>query len=484
MLASAYWGAGTVSSAGQRGRSWCLGMLAVLALGLVPDMAFAAEQAGTLHLPYWSAVPFALLLLCVAVLPLVVGHWWHVNRNKAVISALFALPVVGYLLALGPKTNEESVHQLLHELEEYASFIILLTALYAISGGILITGDIPAHPRTNTLFLTLGAVLANFIGTTGASMVLIRPLLRINAHRHHRAHLPIFFIFVVGNTGGLLTPLGDPPLFLGFLGGIDFFWTLCLWKEWLLVNGLVLLVFYLWDVLAYRKETRSDLRRDETHVHPLRIKGLSMNLPLLIGVILAVLLQARSVGQQAGQRFGGMDLTLRKPWGEIIMIALTVISLILTPKTIRTHNRFGWGPMIEVAVLFIGIFITMVPALALLREHGGELNLSQPWQFYWLTGLLSAFLDNAPTYLTFATLAAQGNSLSWLQAQQPALLAAISSGAVFMGALTYIGNGPNFMVKAIAEEAGYPMPSFVRYMAYSMGILLPLFGLVMVIFFI
>ena len=215
--------------------------------------------------------------------------------------------------------------------------------------------------------------------------------------------MPIFFIFIVSNTGGLLTPLGDPPLFLGFLGGIDFFWTLRLWKHWLLVNSSLLIVFYIWDHLAYRRETAQDIRRDEEHVHPLRIGGLPINLPLLIGVILAVLFQSPTVGRGLGFN----DLTLSKPWGEIIMILLLLTSLALTPKTIRTHNRFIWGPMIEVAVLFAGIFITMVPALALLREHGSELNLTSPWQYFWLTGILSSFLDNAPTYLTFATLAAR-----------------------------------------------------------------------------
>jgi Na+/H+ antiporter NhaD/arsenite permease-like protein len=421
-------------------------------------------------------------LLVIALLPLVAGHWWHANRNKAIVSALFSLPVIGYLIAIGPRTAHESVHQLVHEIEEYASFIILLTSLYTISGGILISGDIPAHPRTNLLILAIGAILANFIGTTGASMVLIRPILRINSHRRHKAHLPIFFIFIVSNTGGLLTPLGDPPLFLGFLGGIDFFWTLSLWKHWFLVNGLLLVVFYIWDHLAYRKEAAQDIRRDEEHVHPLRINGLPVNLPLLIGVILVVLMQSPALGQSVGRTLGLGDLTLHNPWGEAIMAALAGISLLFTPKTIRAHNRFSWGPMIEVAVLFIGIFVTMVPALALLRERGGELDLTRPWQYFWLTGMLSAFLDNAPTYLTFATVAAQGNPLSWLQEHQPAILRAISCGAVFMGALSYIGNGPNFMVKALAEEAGYAMPPFLRYMAYSFCILLPLFGLALVVF--
>ena len=447
----------------------------LLTLLLFPSDVLAAEGAGKLELPYWTATPFVLMLLGIAVLPLVAGHWWHRNRNKAIIALALALPVAIYLLAIDGKTQGESSRQLLHELSEYASFIILLTALYTISGGILLIGDIEAKPRTNTLFLALGAVLANFIGTTGASMVLIRPLLRINLDRQHKAHLPIFFIFIVSNTGGLLTPLGDPPLFLGFLQGVDFFWTLRLWREWLLVNVLLLAIFWIWDTRAYRRETKQALQRDATDIHPLRLSGLRVNGPLLLGVLAVVILHSKAV---AG------DWALRKPWGEIALIALTITSLLLTRKSVRRGNDFGWGPMIEVAVLFLGIFVTMVPALALLREHGNELNITKPWQFFWLTGVLSGLLDNAPTYLTFATLASGEHTLGWLSLHRPAILAAISCGAVFMGAMTYIGNGPNFMVKAIAEGHKYQMPSFFGYLAYSVGILGPVLVIVTLVFFI
>ncbi len=439
---------------------------------------------GKLDLPYWTALPFVLMLLGIALLPLVAGHWWHHNRNKLIVALVLGSPVVIYLLAIDGRTGGESTHQLLHELAEYASFIILLTALYTIAGGILLIGDIQAKPRTNTLFLALGAVLANLIGTTGASVVLIRPVLRINLDRQHKSHLPIFFIFIVSNTGGLLTPLGDPPLFLGFLQGVDFFWTMRLWPEWLLVNALLLAVFWMWDAAAYRRETPQALQRDAADIHPLRLHGLRVNGPLLLLLLFAVLLQSDTVGQALGKALGMGNLRLHRPWGEISMVGLTVLSLLLTPGSVRRGNHFAWGPMIEVAVLFLGIFVTMTPPLALLREHGSELNITKPWQFFWLTGSLSSFLDNAPTYLTFATLASGEHPLGWLSEHRPEILAAISCGAVFMGSMTYIGNGPNFMVKAIAEGHHFKMPSFFGYMAYSVGILGPVWVIVTVMFFI
>jgi Na+/H+ antiporter NhaD/arsenite permease-like protein len=434
-------------------------------------------------LPYWTTAPFVLLLLGIAMLPLFAGRWWHRNLNKAIVALGLALPVAIYLLAIDGKTNGESTHRLVDELWEYAAFIILLAALYTIAGGILLIGDIRALPRTNTLFLALGAVLANFIGTTGASIVLIRPLLRINLDRQRKSHLPIFFIYIVSNTGGLLTPVGDPPLFLGFLQGVDFFWTLRLWREWLLVNGLLLTIFWIWDSAAYRKETPTALQRDATAIHPLRLRGLWINGPLMLGVLSVVVLHSDAVGNELGRALGVGNISLHRPWGEIAIVSLTVLSLLLTPGSVRRGNQFSWGPMIEVAVLFLGIFVTMVPALALLRAHGSELNITRPWQFFLLTGLLSGFLDNAPTYLTFATLASGENTVGWLSVNRPEILAAISCGAVFMGAMTYIGNGPNFMVKAIAESHRYKMPSFFGHLAYSMAILAPVFAIVTFMFF-
>jgi Na+/H+ antiporter NhaD/arsenite permease-like protein len=424
-----------------------------------------------LRVPAWSAAPFVLLLLTIAVLPLLAGHWWHSNRNKGIVVAILGLPTVGYLLTLGDLGRSA----LVHELAEYFSFMSLLLALYVISGGIVLRGDLVGRPRTNLLFLAAGAVLANFIGTTGASMILIRPVLRINSARKRTSHIPVFFIFAVSNLGGLLTPLGDPPLFLGFLKGVDFFWTTSLWKHWLVANGLVLGVFYIWDSIAYRRETPADLHTEQVRVHRFRLAGLGVNVPLLAVVLLAVLFQSKQVGG---------DFTLKRPWGEMLMLAAAGLSLLLSPRHHYKENRFAWSPIVEVAVLFIGIFVTMAPALALLKEHGPKLGVTEPWQYFWLTGGLSAFLDNAPTYVTFGTLAAEGDDFSVLVANKPLILAAISCGAVFMGACSYIGNGPNFMVKAIAEESGYTMPSFFGYiMRYALPVLAPVFVVITLLFF-
>jgi Na+/H+ antiporter NhaD/arsenite permease-like protein len=450
----------------------------VVVLGL-PRPACAAE--GPLDVPLWSAAPFVLLLLAIAVLPLVAEHFWHRNLSKALVAAVLALPVVAYLETIGGR------HALLHEVGQYVSFIVLLGALYTVSGGIVLRGDIRARPLTNAAFLAVGAVLANLIGTTGASMLLIRPVLRINKERQNTRHLPIFFIFLVSNLGGLLTPLGDPPLFLGFLNGIDFFWTVRLWPQWLLANGLVLAVFLVWDTVAYLREPSQALAEDRAMIEPLRVEGL-VNVLFLAGILVAVLLHAEKVsGEVTGwvRQFypACPDLTLRQPWGQATVAAMGLLSLLCTRRRLRQANGFTWGPIAEVAILFAGIFVTMVPALEWLRLHGHEFGVTRPWQFFWLTGGLSSFLDNAPTYMVFATLAAGGQPLSSLQTEAPLLLAAVSCGAVFMGANTYIGNGPNFMVKAIADEAGYKMPSFFGYMLYSCVILLPIFVLVTWLFF-
>jgi Na+/H+ antiporter NhaD/arsenite permease-like protein len=463
-----------------------------LSLALLPSPAWAAGPANQPPLdlsPFW-VLPFVLLLLSIAVLPLVAEHWWHKNRNKAVVAALFAIPVAAYLLAIGPATRHASTAALRHEVEQYFSFIILLWALYTVSGGIVLRGDIQGRPLTNASFLALGAVLANLIGTTGASVLLIRPVLRINSQRRNRAHLPVFFIFLVSNLGGLLTPLGDPPLFLGFLNGVDFFWTLSLWPQWLVANGVVLAVFFVWDSWAYQGEAPAELAADAQQVEPLRVHGLQ-NLLFLAGILAAVLLQSPQVGRGLqswlNQFFACPDLTLHRPWGELTMIAMGLLALLLTPRANRRANGFSWGAIVEVAVLFAGIFVTMVPALELLKGHGAawgkDLGLTEPAHYFWMTGLLSSFLDNAPTYLVFANMAAAGNELGWLTANKPAILAAISCGAVFMGANTYIGNGPNFMVKAIADSAGYKTPSFFGYMLYSGLVLLPTFALVTYLFF-
>lgn len=405
-------------------------------------------------MPIWSVIPFVCLLLVIAILPVAANRFWESNLNRAVLVSLISLPILVWLLWYDS-------HALLHSLREYFSFIVLLGALYVISGGIALTGDLQATPKVNTAFLSVGCVLASFIGTTGASMVLIRPFLRTNSERAHTSHLTFFFIFLVSNCGGLLTPLGDPPLFLGYLRGVPFFWTFKLFFPWLIMNGLLLFIFYLWDRWAYRSESQAVLKKDIAQIEPLRLDGWK-NFLFFGGVLCGVFLPS--------------------PWREALMVLMSLLSLWVGSKTARRENRFTWHPIVEVAILFAGIFVTMVPALILLKQHASVFGLTKPWQFFWLTGLLSSFLDNAPTYVTFLSLA-QGLGLPGEVVGIPEnILMAISLGAVFMGANTYIGNGPNFMVKAIADHSGLKTPSFFRYLGYAILILFPLYGIIHLIF--
>jgi Na+/H+ antiporter NhaD/arsenite permease-like protein len=350
-----------------------------------------------------------------------------------------------------------------------------------------VRGSLSGTPLLNTAILGIGAVLANLIGTTGASVLLIRPLLRANRPRERRAHVVVFFIFVVSNCGGLLTPLGDPPLFLGFLKGVPFEWTFGLWQPWLLVNGLLLVIFNFWDQSVLEREERerpgSQLEAVMEH-EPLRIDG-AWNFLFLLGIVAAIYGAGRGLGSAGAPWVYGVQ--------EGLMLAVALAAWLSTPRRLREANRFGFAPIVEVAALFAGIFATMTPALLILNARAAELGLTQPWHYFWVTGSLSSFLDNAPTYLTLAAAAAgfegialEGRYLGELLArgaEGQALLAAISCGAVFMGANTYIGNGPNFMVKAIAEEDGVAMPSFFGYMAYSVGILVPIFVAITFVFF-
>lgn len=406
-------------------------------------------------LPLWTFVPFVGLLLSIALLPLRAPRFWERHRNKALVAALWSLPVAVLFLLRAP-------HGLLLSVKDYASFMILLAALFIISGGVVVRGDIRATPLVNTAFLFIGAVLANFVGTTGASMLLIRPLLRTNRERHRTAHVPIFFIFLVSNIGGSLTPLGDPPLFMGLLKGVPFFWTLRLFPVWALMVGAVLLVFLVLDSHQYNRETMKDIIRDRERVVPLRVKG-ALNLAWVVGVV------------------GAMFLPFPVREGTLILMA--GLSLATTKRSLREENRFAYDPILEVAILFAGIFVTMVPALLILHARAALLGMTKPWQFFWATGGLSAFLDNTPTYLAFFALA-QGLGLGGSPAGIPPLiLKAVSAGAVFMGANSYIGNGPNFMVRCIAENYNVRMPSFFGYMAYSGAVLIPLYILVTVVFF-
>jgi Na+/H+ antiporter NhaD/arsenite permease-like protein len=439
------------------------------------------------ELPLWTVLPFVTLLLGIAILPLAAGHWWEHNKNKAIVVAILSAIVTIYLVAAHGRPG---LHEILDKTHEYISFIILLASLYIISGGVYVRGSLNGTPLANTGLLAIGAVLASIVGTTGASVLLIRPLLRANKTREAKAHIVVFFIFVVSNCGGLLTPLGDPPLFLGFLKGVPFLWTLeRLWPQWLAVNLALLAIFNIYDQLILDREERrrpgSQLEEVMRH-EPLRIDGL-WNFVYLAGIVAAIFCSGQYNWSHGVQ--------------EVVMLGLAIAAYVTTPAANRQANKFTFGPIIEVAVLFIGIFITMAPALQILNAWGqglrhdlGTFFLDEPWEYFWGSGILSGFLDNAPTYLTFAATAAgkEGVALGsddvlrqFLAkgSQAAALLAAISCGSVFMGANTYIGNGPNFMVKAIAEENGVKMPTFFGYMAYSGLILIPIFLVVTVIFF-
>jgi Na+/H+ antiporter NhaD/arsenite permease-like protein len=407
-------------------------------------------------LPVYAVAPFVAMLLAIAMCPLWVPHWWESNRNKLALSCILGLPVFGLYAMRRP-------HALIETAEEYLSFILLLTALYVIAGGIRLSGDLEATPLVNTTFLATGSAFASFLGTTGASMLLIRAVLQTNRQRTRITHTVVFFIFLVSNIGGLLTPLGDPPLFLGYLQGVPFTWTFRLLPHWLFTVAVLLLGYFICDSVAYGREPALAVARDEAERRPLRLDG-SLNFVWLAGLVLGVAF-------------------LRAPWREALILALTGLSLWRTPRAVHHANEFTASPMIEVAVLFFGIFLTMIPALEMLRVGGGELGVREPWQFFWATGLLSSFLDNAPTYLVFLALAQSLRLLDEVVGVPHAILAAISVGAVFMGANTYIGNAPNFMVKTIAEAARVRMPSFFGYMVYSAGILLPLFAAVTWLFF-
>jgi Na+/H+ antiporter NhaD/arsenite permease-like protein len=471
--------------------------------GAVPEVA--AEEVPP---PLIMVLPFVLMLGAIAVMPVLHGakHWWDSNLHRFYVAGGLALitilyyalahhfPIIGHFpakhiseLPSGERVHSGTVGDLLANamLNEYVPFIILLMCLYTISGGIRIEGDLPAHSLTNTVFLAIGAVLASLIGTTGAAMVLIRPLLETNRERKHVAHTVIIFIFIACNCGGCLLPLGDPPLFLGYLQGVPFLWTLSLWREWLFVNGALLAIYFVWDhFFIYPREEARDVARDEARVHRLRFAGLQLNGLLLIGVILSVAFLDPS------KAFPGTNW---HPWlylREVVQLALLAASLLLGSTHTRKMNDFNYAPIIEVAVLFLGIFICMQPALQILRAYGPKLHVDTPYKFFWASGTLSSFLDNAPTYLVYFEVAktmtqAAGEGILQLQSGhyiREDLLAAISLGSVFMGSMTYIGNGPNFMVKSIAESWGVKMPSFFGYMVYSCTLLLPLLILLNVLF--
>jgi Na+/H+ antiporter NhaD/arsenite permease-like protein len=460
-----------------------------------PGMATPAPAASgdSEKVPHFLwATPFVLLLLAIALLPVVPAahHWWERNSIKLLVGlALSSVVLAHYGLrdygAHGAAPGGATVLAVLEHalLRDFVPFLVLLFSLYVIAGGFQIKGDFHATPAVNTSILACGAVLASLIGTTGASMVLIRPLLQTNRDREHVRHTVVFFIFLVSNIGGCLLPLGDPPLFLGYLNGVPFGWTLSLIQPWLFCVGVLLTVYYVWDVVAYRRETQIHLSANERHLSPLRLHG-TINLLWLLGVVFAVALIV------PGRPLPGTDLVVIDFVREAVLLGLAGLSLGTTPRGLRKDTEFSHAAIIEVACLFFGIFLTMQVPIEILQARGAELRLTTPSHFFWATGLLSSFLDNAPTYLVFfetaRSLPAHGHSalLDLIEgAIRPDLLGAISLGAVFMGANTYIGNAPNMMVKLIAEQRRVKMPSFFGYMAYSGTVLVPLFALTSLLFF-
>jgi Na+/H+ antiporter NhaD/arsenite permease-like protein len=439
------------------------------------------------RLTAWWSLPFAGMLLSIAILPLAAPSLWHHHYGKIAIAwaLAFVLPFAGTF------GLDAAGHTIVHTLlAEYLPFIILLTALFTVSGGIYLRGNLHGSPALNTGLMAIGAVLASFMGTTGAAMLMIRPLIRANDNRRHVAHVIVFFIFVVANAAGSLTPLGDPPLFLGFLKGVTFFWTVeQIFPETLFLVGALLAIFFAVDVWWYRRE--GVVPRDPTPDNPLGIEGAINVVPLCL--VIALVLMSGTWKPDAGVDVFGTHIGLPQLGRDVGLVAVTLISLAITPRAAREANEYSWGPMQEVAKLFIGIFLTMAPVLAMLKagESGAFAGVVRavtgadgrpiPWAYFWFTGSLSSFLDNAPTYLVFFNLA--GGDPQVLMTTLASTLAAISAGSVFMGANTYIGNAPNFMVKAIAEHRGIRMPSFFGYMAWSGIVLIPLFVLITFIWF-
>ncbi|TGL59349.1 sodium:proton antiporter [Leptospira ognonensis] len=457
------------------------------------------DAAAHAELPFWSVIPFVAILLSIAILPIAshkTEHWWENNNNKLMVAV--GLGAISFIVLLVYGYGHAIFHTVVFD---YVPFIILLASLFYISGGIVIKGDIQATPLNNSIYLFIGASLASFIGTTGASMLLIRPLLKTNSERKYVVHTVVFFIFLVSNIGGSLTPLGDPPLFLGYLKGVPFTWTFGLLPEMLFAAVILLTVYFVWDTIAYKKETKKDIKKDIQSAVPFSIGG-QVNFVWLFGVILSVaFLNSNYIPAIKANPFLGF---IR----EAVLLGLIAASKYTSKAEFRKFNNFTLHPIQEVAYLFIGIFITMIPALVLLEAHGKELGVTSDWHFYWAAGIFSSVLDNAPTYLTFGSLAAGLSGLTtenfyyfathttpdaieqlkalstFTQPQLEGLLKAISVGAVFMGANTYIGNAPNFMVKSVAEENKVKMPSFGGYLAYSMGVLIPVFILITFVFFV
>ena len=491
----------------------CLILCIIVGLTFSFSYAFAAdntdsdpgEHHGAHHahgvdgakLPMWSIIPFVGILLSIAIFPLVLDSHFlihHGGKMSLAWALIFAIP---YLVAF----RGDAFYDILHiYLIDYIPFIILLWGLFTVAGGILVRGTLRGTPIVNTLLLLIGTAIASWVGTTGASMLLIRPLIRANAYRKSKVHLIVFFIFLVSNIGGSLTPLGDPPLFLGFLHGVPFFWTTtALFTQMLFISVILIVLFFVVDTLMFKRE--GGVVPDDGTNEPIRVDGL-FNLIFLLGIVVAVLMSGTlKLGEV---NILGVHVAWQNIARDLLIVVMGLLSLKFTPFSgeLRRENEFSWEPIEEVAKVFAGIFITIIPALAILKAgENGVLSgliraIQEPVHYFWVTGILSSFLDNAPTYLTFFNTAL--GKLHLTEAVVPQilsgqltdsqhlefvkLLTAISLGAVFMGANTYIGNAPNFMVKAIAEQSGIRMPSFFGYMLWSVGILAPLFVIVTLVF--
>ena len=462
---------------------------------LCPTAVWAAGESGTESgVPLWLCIPFAGLLLCIAVMPLVKGEWWEAHQPLVVVLWILVM-VIPFALLYGVGSAAETVLEC--TVNDYLTFIVLLFGLFCVSGNITMEGDFAGSPRINVGLLALGTLLASCIGTTGASMLMVRPVIKMNSWRRRKSHIMIFFIFMVSNMGGCLTPIGDPPLLMGFMRGVPFFWSLHLFPVLIFNMVILLFVFYHLDKRNYRRDIaegrKPDISKPGTEF---RIDGLH-NIIFLIMIVAAVILSGVLPGMPAFQDaagnargihiFGEVSLSFPSLIEIVLILLAAFLSFKTTDKEVRVKNHFTWGSIKEVAVLFIGIFITMQPALMLLKAVGPNLGITEPYQMFWATGALSSFLDNTPTYLVFLTTAGTlgftGGIATTLGTLPAKMLSAISCGAVFMGANTYIGNAPNFMVKSISDENGVNMPSFFGYMLWSVAVLIPVFIIDMFVFF-
>lgn len=469
-------------------------LLGVLAFSVTAMAESPAGETGTAVPSLLYCIPFAGILLCIALFPLVMPTWWEEHQAPVVLAWSLAF-IVPFVMGFGAHHTAEVVLECI--INDYLTFIVLLFGLFCVAGNITLEGDLAGSPRINVGLLLFGTLLSSWVGTTGASMLMVRPIIKMNSWRKRKRHIMIFFIFLISNIGGCLTPIGDPPLLMGFMRGVPFFWSLRLLPILAFNAAVLLFVFYHLDMRAYRKDIadgrKPDISKPGTEI---RIAGLH-NLIFLAAIVVAVLLSGTLPSLPLFRNADGTvrgipilgEVTLT--WPAVIEIAIILASAWLSFRTtsakVRTENHFTWGAIKEVAILFIGIFITMQPALMILKANGASLGLDSPYQMFWATGALSSFLDNTPTYLVFLTTA---GSLGFTEGIATALgtvpakmLVAISCGAVFMGANTYIGNAPNFMVKSISDENGVRMPSFFGYILWSLGFLIPVFILDTLIFF-